>query len=420
MKIAIIGTGISGLTAAYLLHRHHDITVYEANDYIGGHTATIDVEIDGEEIAVDTGFIVYNDWTYPNFIKLMERLGVESQPTEMGFSVTTRHQRNNYNFEYCGSTIGSLFADRRQLINPAFLGMVRDIVRFNKRAKRDLAGNSIPADLPLHRYLAQGAYGRYFLDYYIIPMVSAIWSASTAQVADFDTLFFVRFFANHGLLNISDRPQWRVLKGGSRSYIDPMTHGFRQKIRLSEPVREVRRSPEHVHLTTDRDSEKFDQVIFACHSDQALEMLADSDNKEQSLLNAIPYRDNSVILHTDRNLLPTRENAWASWNYLLDGTESSQPVLTYNMNILQGFTSKEPVCVTVNGDQHIDPDKIIRQFNYAHPQFGRESMAAQKDWEQLNGRNRTWYCGAYWRNGFHEDGVVSALPVAEALEGDVL
>ena len=420
MKIAIIGTGISGLTAAYLLHRHHDISVYEANNYIGGHTATVDVEIEGRRHAVDTGFIVYNDWTYPNFIKLMERLEVESQCTEMGFSVTTRHQKNNHNFEYCGSTINSLFADRKQLINPAFLGMVRDIVRFNKRAKRDLAGNTIPADLPLHRYLDQGAYGRYFLDYYIIPMVSAIWSASTAQVADFDTLFFVRFFANHGLLNISDRPQWRVLKGGSRSYIDPMTRGFRHKIRLNEPVRAVHRSAKNVRVSTDQGSDEYDQVIFACHSDQALTLLKDSSIRERSLLEAIPYRDNSVILHTDKNLLPTRENAWASWNYLLDGTESQQPVLTYNMNILQGITSNRPICVTVNGDRHIDPANIIRRFHYAHPQFGRDSVVAQNDLEKVNGHDRTWFCGAYWRNGFHEDGVVSALPIADALGGDIL
>lgn len=418
MKIAIIGTGISGLTAGYLLHRHHDITVYEANDYIGGHTATVDVELDGAKHAVDTGFIVYNDWTYPNFIKLMDRLGVETQATEMGFSVTTRHQ--NYDFEYCGSTVNSLFADRRQVFNPAFLRMVRDIMRFNKRAKKDLAGNAIPDDLPLHRYLEQGEYSRYFLDYYIIPMVSAIWSASTAQVADFDTLFFVRFFANHGLLNIADRPQWRVLKGGSRSYINPITQGFRKNIRLNNAVQTVHRGVDSVTVTCTRGSEEFDQVIFACHSNQALDLLRDPDSNEKEILEAIPYRDNSVILHTDEGLLPTRRNAWASWNYLLDGTESQQPVLTYNMNILQGIETVEPICVTVNGEKHIDQSKILRRFNYSHPQFGRGSVTAQSDWEKINGHKRTWFCGAYWRNGFHEDGVVSAIPVADALGGDCL
>ena len=418
MKIAIVGTGISGLTAAYLLHRHHDITVYEANDYIGGHTATVDVEVDGKCHAVDTGFIVYNDWTYPSFIKLMDRLGIESQPTEMGFSVTTRHQ--DFDFEYCGSTLNSLFADRRQILNPAFLRMVRDIVRFNKRAKRDLAGNAIPDDLPLHRYLDQGDYSRYFLDYYIIPMVSAIWSASTAQVADFDTLFFVRFFANHGLLNISDRPQWRVLKGGSRSYINPITKGFREKIRLNNAVQSVQRNIDDVTVSTSQGDEIFDHVIFACHSDQVLSLLQNPDPREREILEAIPYRDNSVILHTDEGMLPARRNAWASWNYLLDGTESQQPVLTYNMNILQGISSDKPICVTVNGESHIDQSKILRRFNYSHPQFGRSSVAAQSAWEEINGRNRTWFCGAYWRNGFHEDGVVSAIPVADALGGDRL
>lgn len=418
MKIAIIGTGISGLTAAYLLHRHHDITIYEANDYIGGHTATVDVELDGANHAVDTGFIVYNDWTYPSFIKLMDRLGVQSQATEMGFSVTTRHQ--NYDFEYCGSTINSLFADRRQILNPAFLRMVRDIMRFNKRAKKDLVGNTIPADLPLHRYLEQGDYSRYFLEYYIIPMVSAIWSASTAQVADFDTLFFVRFFANHGLLNITDRPQWRVLRGGSRSYIKPITQGFRKNIRLNTAVQSVHRGVDSVTVSCTRGVEDFDHVIFACHSDQALNLLRDPDTSEKEILEAIPYRDNSVILHTDEGLLPTRRNAWASWNYLLDGTESQQPVLTYNMNILQGIETVKPICVTVNGEKHIDPSKVLRRFNYSHPQFGRGSVAAQGDWEKINGHKRTWFCGAYWRNGFHEDGVVSAIPVVDALGGDRL
>lgn len=418
MKIAIIGTGISGLTAAHLLHRRHDITVYEANDYIGGHTATVDVELDGANHAVDTGFIVYNDWTYPKFIKLMDRLGVESKATEMGFSVTTRHQ--NFDFEYCGSTVNSLFADRRQIFNPAFLKMVRDIMRFNKRAKKDLAGNAIPDDLPLHRYLEQGEYSRYFLDYYIIPMVSAIWSASTAQVADFDTLFFVRFFANHGLLNIADRPQWRVLAGGSRSYIKPITQGFRKNIRLNNAVQSVHRGVDNVTVSCTQGGEDFDHVIFACHSNQALDLLRDPDSSEKEILEAIPYRDNSVILHTDEGLLPTRRNAWASWNYLLDGTESQQPVLTYNMNILQGIQTVTPICVTVNGEKHIDPSKVLRRFNYSHPQFGRGSVAAQSDWEKINGHKRTWFCGAYWRNGFHEDGVVSAIPVADALGGDSL
>ncbi len=418
MRIAIIGTGISGLTAAHLLHRHHDVTLYEANHYIGGHTATIDIELDGEHHAVDTGFIVYNDWTYPNFIKLMDRLSVESQPTDMGFSVTTRHQ--GHDFEYCGSTVGSLFADRRQMLNPAFLGMVRDIMRFNKRAKRDLAGNTIPADLPLHRYLEQGGYGSYFLEYYIIPMVSAIWSASTAQVADFNTLFFVRFFANHGLLNISDRPQWRVLKGGSRSYVEPMTRGFRDQIQLGNPVCAVNRTSRNVTVSCTHGDEIYDHVIFSCHSNQALDLLPDPESEEKKILEAIPYRENSVILHSDENLLPKRKNAWASWNYLLDGTESEQPVLTYNMNILQGIQSARPICVTVNGDKHIDQAKVIKRFSYSHPQFGQDSVAAQKSWSRINGHKRTWFCGAYWGNGFHEDGLVSALPVVDALGGDRL
>ena len=419
MKIAIIGTGISGLTAGYLLNRHHDLTVYEANRTIGGHTATVDVDTGGRPLAVDTGFIVFNDRTYPNFIKLIDRLEVESQPTEMGFSVTTRH-RDDIDLEYCGSDFSGLFCNPAQVANPRFLGMLHDINRFNRRATRDLETGNIPPSLSLEAYLDRSKYGRYFRDYYIYPMASAIWSAPVTRVPQFDALFFVRFFLNHGLLQIRNRPQWRVIRGGSRCYLPPLVRTFENRIRTANRVNSVRRHASGVTVSCDRGDAEFDQVIFACHSDQALRLLCDADSREQALLGAIPYRNNSVVLHTDTGLLPKRRKAWASWNYLLDGFEHQQPVLTYNMNILQGLPSEQTVCVSVNADRHIDESTVLRKFEYAHPQFDRNSVDAQQCWGDINGVNRTWYCGAYWGNGFHEDGVVSGQRVAAELGGDLL
>ena len=421
MRIAIIGAGVSGLTAAFLLHRQHEIVVYESEPDIGGHTATVDIELAGQHHAVDTGFIVFNDWTYPNFIALMDRLGIESKPTEMGFSVTTRHQNTGgADFEYCGSTIASLFADPKQLVNPRFQRMLLDIVRFNRRAKADLDAERVDPQHGIGEYLVSGRYGRYFHDYYLNPMASAIWSTPVSDVADFNALFFLRFYANHGLLNINHRPQWRVIRGGSREYLGPLTAGFRDALRTSAGIQSVRRDAHQVVISGNLGEEKFDEVIFACHSDQALALIESPTAEEQSILGAIPYRANSVVLHTDAGLLPRRKRAWTSWNYLIDGSESDQPVLTYNMNILQGIRSDESICVTVNGDAHIHPDRVIRRFEYHHPQFGGGSAAAQAARKTISGRNRTWYCGAYWANGFHEDGVASALPIARALGGNTL
>ena len=419
MKIAIIGAGISGLTSAYLLHRHHDIHLYEHNDYIGGHTATVDIEFDGKSHAIDTGFIVCNDWTYPNFLKLMDVLSVETQVSEMGFSVTSRHESGN-DFEYCGSSLNGLFADRRNLANPKFLAMLLDISRFNRIARADYQGNNIKPGVSLEKYLLAYSFGEYFREKYIVPMASAIWSASTSQVYTFDALFFVRFFFNHGLLNIRNRPQWRVVKGGSREYVTPLVASFRDKIRLGTPARTVKRSGNDVTITSDLGEEKFDQVVFACHSDQALKMLEMPTDLERKILGAIPYRPNSVILHSDESLLPRRKTAWASWNYLLDGNQIEKPVLTYNMNMLQGIKCKKTFCVTVNAEEHIYPGKVIRKYNYSHPQLGAESVDAQNSWDEINGKLNSWFCGAYWGNGFHEDGVVSAQRVANSLEGDAL
>jgi len=411
MRIAIVGSGIAGLTAAYLLIRRHDITLFEAADRLGGHTATVDVEERGRQLAIDTGFIVFNDWTYPNFIRLLEQLGVESQPTDMGFSVCGEASA----FEYAGNNLNSLFARRRNLFSAGHWRMLRDIVRFNRESVRDWRAGALSEGLALGDYLAQRGYSREFTERYLVPMGSAIWSASTAQMRDFSAEFFVRFFYNHGLLNILNRPQWRVIRGGSREYIAPLVQSFAERIRLSTPVQRVQRNSDGVLLNTAAGEEQFDAVVFACHSDQALACLADASADERQLLGAIPYCSNSVVLHTDTSLLPRRRRSWSSWNYRLQSSSDQPPVLTYNMNILQRLESEKTYCVTVNPGERIDPRKVIASFDYAHPQFSVASSAAQAQWQRINGVNRTWFCGAYWANGFHEDGVKSALRVAAAM-----
>lgn len=412
MRIAIVGSGISGLTAAYLLNRNHDITLFEADSRLGGHTATVDVNDNGRQLAVDTGFIVYNDWTYPNFIRLLKQLGVESQPTEMGFSVCDPLA----DFEYAGNNLNSIFAKRSSLLSAGHWRMLKDILRFNREAVRDWKRGVVNDSTTLGQYLSENRYSSEFSERYLVPMGSAIWSASLAQMREFSVSFFIRFFINHGLLNIFNRPQWRVIRGGSRSYIEPLSKSFAHKIRLNSPVDRVIRRESGVEVTTAQgQAEIFDQVVFACHSDQALACLGDPSEEERNILGAIPYARNSVVLHTDTGLLPARQRSWASWNYRLQPGEDRLPVLTYNMNILQQLKSDKTYCVTLNAEEAIDPDQIVGRFEYAHPQFSVDGMRAQRQWQKINGTNQTWYCGAYWANGFHEDGVSSALRVARAL-----
>ncbi len=411
MKIAIIGTGISGLTCAYLLNRRHDITVFEAGDTIGGHTATVDITMaDGEQRAIDTGFIVYNEWTYPNFIKLLTQLGISGQKTEMSFSV---HDERS-GLEYGGNNLNALFAQRRNVFRPSFLKMVRDILRFNKTSIAELDAGALPADMTLGEYLNKNHYSKNFIAHYLVPMGAAIWSASTKVMLEFPLLFFVRFLKNHGLLSISERPQWFVIPGGSREYLAPLTKDFSDRIHTSTPVTGITRHNEGVTLTTARGTEYFDAVIIASHSDQALAILQDASTAERDILSAIPYQSNDVVLHTDTRLLPKQKRAWSSWNYHLTADEQSHAVLTYNMNILQGLQSKHTFCVTLNHTAAIDSEKILRQFSYSHPVFTVDGIGAQQRWHEINGVNHTWFCGAYWRNGFHEDGVASALRVCEA------
>ena len=412
MKIAIIGAGISGLTAAYYLRHKHDITVYESAPRIGGHTATIDVEHGGRQYAIDTGFIVYNDWTYPNFIELIEELGVETQPTEMSFSVRC----DQTGLEYGGNNLNTLFAQRSNLFRPSFHRMLHDILRFNREAVRDLESGRIDAATTLAEYLADNRYGDAFVYQYLLPMGCAIWSASTKSMADFPLLFFTRFFKNHGLLSVNDRPQWHVIKGGSRTYLEPLTREFSDSISVNARISSVRRRPESVKLImANGRAVQYDQVIFACHSDQALALIGDATRAERDALTDIPYQSNEVVLHTDESLLPRRRGAWSSWNYWLRERYQSRAVLNYNMNILQGFESDTTFCVTLNATESIAPDKIIETFNYSHPVFSLDSIAAARKIEEFNGLNRTWFAGAYLGNGFHEDGVVSGRQVADAI-----
>ncbi len=419
MRIAIIGTGISGNTAAYHLHKDHDITVFEANDHIGGHTHTHEIEAaGGQTLNVDTGFIVFNDWTYPNFIALLDELGVESQPTEMSFSVKCERSALEYN----GNTINSLFSQRSNLFKPRFHRMIRDILRFNKEGHAFL--EQPPSNqLSLGDFLSQGGYSQIFIDKYIVPMGAAIWSANPDVMFTFPAQFFLRFFANHGLLSVNDRPQWRVLKGGSNSYISKLTAGFKERIRPNCPVQHIERDADGVSIVTEPyGRETFDYVFIATHSDQALNMLAQPTLSERNVLGAIPYQDNEVILHTDTKILPKRKLAWAAWNYHIPQQEQEQVAVTYDMNILQGFDTPETFCVTLNYGGAIDESKIIKTLNYQHPVFtpgGISAQSQQRDVNGLNGGQRTYYCGAYWRNGFHEDGVVSALNAVEHFTKDL-
>jgi predicted NAD/FAD-binding protein len=404
MRIAVIGTGIAGNVAARHLCREHDITVFEAAGHIGGHTHTHDISWRGETHAIDTGFIVYNDWTYPNFIALLEEIGAATFPTEMSFS--SRCEASG--IEYNGASLNKLFSQRRNLLRPAFHTMIRDILRFN-RESRELITNS-DTELTLGRYLADNNYGRLFVNNYIIPMGAAIWSTDPGQMLDFPACHFVRFFANHGLLNIKHRPQWRVIAGGSREYVGKLVAPFRERIRLNEAVLAIKRLPTHVELRTSSGArERYDHVFIASHSDQALNMLSEPTQLEQQVLGAIPYQHNDVVLHTDTSLLPKSRRTWAAWNYLRKRGDSGQVTVTYNMNILQKLHSDTTFCVTLNDTHSIDPDRILQRIHYQHPVFTSAGVAAQQRQQEINGRQRTWYCGAYWRNGFHEDGVVSAL-----------
>jgi len=416
VKIAIIGTGIAGNVAAYRLAREHDITVYEADSRIGGHTNTVDVELHGKNYAVDTGFIVYNDWTYPKFIDLLRELDVPTQASDMSFSV--RCERSG--LEYNGSTMNQLFAQRRNLLRPSFYRMLRDVLRFNREAPAliEQGGSSLTLD----EYLSNNHYSREFREHYILPMGAAIWSASPSGMGGVPAGFFVRFFHNHGLLSVNDRPTWRVIKGGSRSYLEKLVAGHRDRIRLNAPVQWVRRHAGRVEVkSAGAEPETFDRLFVACHSDQALRLLADASPLEREVLGAMRYQQNEAVLHTDASLMPRRRRAWASWNYHITphaGEQKNRVALTYNMNILQSLQAPEQFCVTLNHGRAIDPARIIRTFDYEHPIFDERAVSAQQRHHEVNRGRNTYFCGAYWRYGFHEDGVVSAMAALDHFESE--
>lgn len=404
MRIAVIGSGVSGLVTAYLLHDRHDVVVFEARDRIGGHTHTVVVpDIDGRLHAVDTGFIVFNETNYPLFSRLLERLGVASQPSDMSFSVRC----DETGLEYNGSTLRQLFAQPTNLLRPSYHRMLLDILRFNRTAERDMEEGL--GDETLGDYLARHRFSSRLARHYLVPMGSALWSTPPGEVLEMPVAFFVRFFSQHGMLTVDDRPEWRVVRGGSDRYKEALVASFRDRVRTSCPVRSVARREDHVLV----DGERFDHVVLACHSDQALAILDDASASERDILSSIQYRANDVVLHTDTSVLPRRRRAWGAWNYRIPRGVSGAPHVTYDMNILQGIDSRSTFCVSLNTTEDINQDSILFQDRYAHPQYSVKGFAAQGRHDEISGRDRTHYCGAYWGNGFHEDGVRSAVRVAE-------
>jgi predicted NAD/FAD-binding protein len=423
MRIAIIGAGISGLTCAHLLHREHEIVLYEAASYAGGHTHTVRVDTPRHTHHVDTGFIAFNDRNYPNFSRLLEGLGVQVQPTHMSFSVKGEEE----DFEYAGTPRG-VFCQPHNLLRPWFLRMLAELPRFNRELRRVLqdeqardngkAGSESEAAATrgssesLHDFLAHHRFSKDFVERLIVPQVSAVWSADPRQMATFPVRFLAEFFANHGMLGLRDRPRWFTVSGGSARYVQELTRPFAHLIRLDSPVRSITRGAEHVEIVASGLApERFDHVVIATHSDQALALLADPSARERAVLGAIPYQRNEAVLHTDSTLLPRRPAARAAWNFHLLREPKPLSTVTYYMNHLQRLTgAEEHFCVTLNRSEAIDPAKVIRRIDYAHPVYTPQGVGAQSQHAAISGlAHRTHYCGAYWGWGFHEDGVVSAL-----------
>jgi uncharacterized protein len=410
MNVAVVGAGVSGLVTAHLLSRTHDVTVFEANDYPGGHTNTVRVDTADETHWVDTGFIVFNDRNYPNFERLLTKLGVASQPSDMSFAVTD----GTGDFEYSSTSLNGLYAKRAHLATPWFHRMVADVIRF-QRSARDLL-RSDGAGPSLGDWLEEQRYSRPFIDRLIVPQAAAVWSADPRQMWTFPARFMMEFFENHGMLGLRNRPQWRTVVGGSHRYVEALTQPLGDRLRLSTPIREIRRHEDHVTVTPHGgEPARFDEVVIAAHSDQALAMLADAAPRERELLGAIPYQPNEAVLHTDERMLPRRRRAWASWNYHLLCGPTGKPTVTYHMNRLQSLRADREFCVTLNHSEPIDEAKVIRTIRYAHPVYTREGQAAQARHGEISGHNRTHFCGAYWSWGFHEDGMKSALRVAERM-----
>ncbi len=409
MKIAVVGSGIAGLGAAWLLSREHEVVLFEAQDRLGGHTHTHRVQQGGREYAVDSGFIVFNPVNYPLLSKMFEELGVASQPTTMGFSV----QDARSGLEYNAATLNAMFCQRRNLFSPRFHRMVREILRFYRECPALLAD---PGEGPtLGRYLADGGYSQMFTDQHLVPMASALWSSPAGQILDFPARYLVQFMANHRMLQVDERPQWRVVTAGSSSYIGALQSNWSVSVRLAEPVHSVRREGAAVFLQSPAGEERFDQIVLACHADESLALLADASAEERQLLGAIEYQDNDTVLHTDARLLPRRRAAWAAWNAYVPAEPEAACTVSYCMNLLQSLDSPEPFVVTLNRSQDINPAKVIARMHYRHPIYTHASVAAQKRRGEISGQRRTWFAGAAWGFGFHEDGLRSGVDVARAL-----
>jgi len=409
-RIAVIGSGISGLASAWLLGRRHAVTLYEANDYLGGHTHTHEVRIGGHDHRVDAGFIVFNPAHYPLLTRLFEELGVRSSPTHMSFSV--RNEASG--LEYNATSLATLFCQRRNLFSPRFFGLIRDLLRFNREARALLA---VAGPGPtLGDYLARNRYGAAFRDEHLVPMSSALWSAPPREVLEFPAKYFVQFLANHEMLQVSGRAPWRVVQGGSSTYIQALSARWNVTTRLGCAVMGIERLGDHVTLDSLAGRERYDQVVLACHSDQALELLGAPTRAERDILGAIGYQPNHVILHTDASVMPQRPRAWAAWNALIPREPGTACTVSYWMNRLQGIDSVEPLIVTLNPTRPIDPAKVLRTLRYAHPMYTYAGVAARARKAEIQGARRTWFAGAYWGWGFHEDGMRSAVEVASALE----
>ena len=414
MRIAVIGSGIAGLASAYLLSRKHDVTLFEANKYLGGHTHTHTVQQGGAEYRIDTGFIVYNPSHYPLLSALLDELEVASQPTAMSFSV----QDAASGLEYNAANLDTLFCQRRNAVSPRFIGMVRDLLRFYREAPALLQGDATGPGPTLGDYLAQQRYGDFFRDKHLIPMASALWSSPARQILAFPARYLVQFMANHQMLQIAGRPEWRVVRGGSASYIAAMQSRWRVSERLNSPAWSIQRGDYGVLVTSPWGVERFDHAILACHSDQALALLTDASDAERGILGAMRYQDNDTVLHTDASLLPRNRKAWAAWNAYIPKEPDAACTVSYCMNLLQNLNSRDPFVVTLNRTDAIDPAKILRRMQYRHPVHDTAMVAAQARKHEIQGRNRTWFAGAYWGWGFHEDGMRSAVEIAAAFDGD--
>lgn len=412
MKIAIVGTGIAGMTAARLLHRRNHVVVFEAADYIGGHTNTVDVDDGYRKLAVDTGFIVFNDSTYPNLCRLFREVGVQSRDSDMSFSVHCEKT----GFEYNGTSLDLIFAQRRNLLAPAYWKMLAEILRFNREAPVHLAGG-LDDGVSVDAYIARNRYGRKFLEHYLAPLGASLWSCDARRFRQFPMRFVIEFLHNHGMLQVDGRPKWKTVVGGSNQYVGPLTSPFRESIHLNAPVTAIRRNPRGVEVALDGvHRERFDEVVLACHADQSRRLVVDMDSEEREILENFPYQVNEAVLHTDTRVLPDRRKVWGSWNYRIPARESDRVTVTYNMNRLQGIESRNTYCVSLNQTRNIEVSRIIRRIRYEHPLFTPGRDEAQAEHGAMIRRRGISYCGAYWGFGFHEDGVRSALSVCEAFD----